>query len=141
MHITAKHIKNNMTPNTNFGLCHGVAGSAELFLNDSIGFGNEGREIINEIKKFGYETFYLDQRPWYYSEESYRMPIGLMTGLAGTGLFYLRTVNKSETSSILLLRELGLEKRRCCINPEQGEFSHSPNGFTLQPPCTDVLAC
>jgi lantibiotic modifying enzyme len=89
---------------TNFSLCHGLAGNAEIvaagtdILPENF---PDGPRVAADVARFGIERYGDGARPW---------PCGaagptpaLMVGLAGTGYFYLRLVNP-KLPSVLLLR-------------------------------------
>lgn len=103
MRITADTLARQLRPDVNFCLCHGIAGNAELFLHDKVGFGAQGIRLLRDVLRFGMDTYHLPCRPWFYGESSEsRVPVGLMTGLAGTGYFFLRLAAPDAIPSILL---------------------------------------
>jgi len=105
MRITADTLSRQLRPDVNVCLCHGIAGNAELFIDESVGFGAPGGRLLDDVHRFAMDTYHLPCRPWCYGESSEaRVPLGLMTGLAGTGHFFLRTADPDAVPSVLLLR-------------------------------------
>lgn len=105
MRITAGTLAQQLRPDVNFCLCHGIAGNAELFLHDSVGFGMQGAGLLRDVLRFAMDTYHLPRRPWFYGESpESRVPVGLMTGLAGTGYFFLRLAAPDVIPSVLLTR-------------------------------------
>jgi lantibiotic modifying enzyme len=120
MRFTAETLVNQLQPGVNFCLCHGIAGNAEIFLNDSVGFGPTGQQLLVDVVKFSYETYHRPRRPWSYGESSEdRVPVGLMTGLAGTGYFFLRMTNPLAVRPALLVRGTRLDQTRFFPNTAQ----------------------
>jgi len=105
MAITARALSAQLKSGVNFCLCHGIAGNAELFLEDTVGFGSPGLHLIQEVIQFGMDYYLRSGRPWYFGDSlATRVPVDLMTGLAGTGHFFLRLAASDVVPSILLLR-------------------------------------
>lgn len=105
MRATAAALDQQLRPEVNFCLCHGIAGNAELFLHDSVGFGMAGHRHLEAVLRLGMDVYHRPGRPWCYGESSEaRVPLGLMTGLAGTGHFFLRMAAPDAVPSILLTR-------------------------------------
>jgi lantibiotic modifying enzyme len=105
--ITHEALGQRLQPRTNFCLCHGIAGDAELFLQDDDDLYPCSPDLIQQVTQFGIETYHKANRPWPYGSSDFHTPPGLMLGLAGTGYFYLRVSDKANTPSILMLTPTG----------------------------------
>lgn len=102
--------KNNMTANTNYSLCHGIAGNADVLLyagtllkephwvQAAQAAGNQGIESILK-NRFDWPAGVSDPAG---GNQVFKNP-SLMLGLAGTGYFYLRLAHPEEVPSVLLL--------------------------------------
>jgi len=112
---------------TNFSLCHGLAGNAEIvvvgteILREDF---PDGPRVAADIARFGIERYGDGARPW---------PCGaagptpaLMVGLAGTGYFYLRLANPA-LPSVLLLRpaDAGTVVEPSAVPAVQSAASHA----------------
>ncbi len=104
MRQTQQTLVTGLRPDVNFCLCHGIAGNAELFINNTIGAQLESEALLDRIMQFGATTYHEPKRPWSYGLENFQTPPGLMLGLAGTGYFYLRATDAAHTPSVLILR-------------------------------------
>ena len=88
----------------NFSLCHGLSGNADVLLLGEQVLGNawpDGTRMARAVGKTGIERTAKGGQIWPCGVASGTTP-GLMLGLAGIGLFYLRLYNP-ELSSILSL--------------------------------------
>jgi len=88
---------------SNFSLCHGISGNAELLI--MAGNSLKNQELLNYGQQAGLAGINL------YSKNSFLWPCGivgvgevpgLMLGIAGIGFFYLRLYDSLHTPSILL---------------------------------------
>ncbi|MCG8456992.1 MAG: hypothetical protein MI919_11985, partial [Holophagales bacterium] len=77
-------------PDTDFSLCHGLAGLCELPLEMSAVFDPSLREACEQRAEAGRETFEHAGRPWPCGTLEQRNDPSLMMGEAGIGYFYLR---------------------------------------------------
>lgn len=111
---TYRNIYNAVTSTaggSNFSLCHGLAGNADILL--------EGGRILNnpqyiqvaaEVGKYGIENFHKRDIMWPSgvndptgATAGLNETPGLMLGLAGTGYFYLRLALPEKIKCLLLL--------------------------------------
>jgi lantibiotic modifying enzyme len=88
---------------TNFSLCHGIAGNTELLI--MAGTSLKNKDLINYTQHVGQAGINL------YTNNSFLWPCGivgvgespgLMLGTAGIGFFYLRLYNSLHIPSILI---------------------------------------
>lgn len=90
---------------TNYSLCHGIGGNAELLLM-SLNTNLEGREnrksLLEKIGDYGIDNFLSKNFSWLTGVNGGTTP-GLMLGTAGIGYFYLRLWNPQAVGSILLI--------------------------------------
>jgi len=85
----------------NFSLCHGVAGNADLFIEASLRLREPGWfKTAAAAGDMGLDLYHRTGAPWPGAIAQTEIP-GLMTGLAGTGLFYLRLLDPVAVPSIL----------------------------------------
>lgn len=99
-------LKNNViTPHTNFSLCHGLFGNAELLIDGSrILEVPAWRTSVEEMADEAIEKYIAKGMPVTNGvNNTYDNP-ELMTGLAGMGYFYLRLVNEEKFASVLRVR-------------------------------------
>lgn len=88
----------------NFSLCHGLAGNAEITdlgratLN---GHAAGPAELTREVASSGIEMYARRERRWPCGVRGGETP-GLMLGLAGIGLFYLRLHDPAIPSALML---------------------------------------
>lgn len=90
--------------NFNFSLCHGFAGNAEILAEGARILGRDANglsDLVGQIAAYGIDKYGSGQTPWLCGFGTEEMP-GLMMGLAGIGLFYLRLAHP-EVPSVLLL--------------------------------------
>lgn len=84
LEATRAALKERLMPDSDFSLCHGLAGNADILRL----VGQESdRELVLEVGLFGLEHYGSGSWPRGATTES--LP-GLMTGMAGIGHFYLR---------------------------------------------------
>ena len=86
---------------SNFSLCHGQAGNADLLIyaHEALGDALEGAE---RIAQEGYDRFEKRHVPWPCGLPGGNETPGLMLGLAGIGYFYLRLADPAQIRSVLL---------------------------------------
>lgn len=88
-------------PDTKWCLCHGIAGNADALLTAGRSIGSAVYvEIARRVGRAGAERI----GRWIESGAT-EIPLGLMTGLAGAGLFYLRLHDESVPSVLMPRRE------------------------------------
>lgn len=99
---TGNNIYHNLTDNlnnTNYSLCHGIAGNAEILLD----CGSTAHHKLAEAVGTAGITKYKENRlPWPTGVNSGQYTPGLMMGIAGTGYFYLRLFNPQKHKSLLI---------------------------------------
>ncbi|PKE27831.1 hypothetical protein CWS43_24445 [Rahnella sp. AA] len=96
----------------NFSFCHGGAGNAEiLFMGAEILQRPDFAELAHQIAALGIEKYQLTDTPWPSGVfdpsgigESGKETPGLMLGLAGTGLYYLRLFDPTRVETVLHIR-------------------------------------
>ncbi len=87
----------------NFSLCHGLAGNADLLIEGSRILGEpELLQVAEEGGLLGIELYRKDNEEWPGALGKKEIP-SLMTGVAGTGLFYLRLYDPERTAPITLV--------------------------------------
>jgi Lanthionine synthetase C-like protein/HopA1 effector protein family len=89
---------------TNFSLCHGLAGNAEVLLIGNRVLGEEfaiGTKVAKEVARVGIEMYAKSGHQWPCGTAGGTTP-SLMVGLAGIGYFYLRLYNPAIPSVLLL---------------------------------------
>ncbi|MCA6937100.1 lanthionine synthetase LanC family protein [Pectobacterium versatile] len=96
----------------NFSLCHGGAGNGEILLMGAACLQRaDFAELAHRIASFGIQKYQLTQTPWPSGVfdpsgvgESGKETPGLMLGLAGTGLYYLRLFDPERVETVLHIR-------------------------------------
>jgi lantibiotic modifying enzyme len=93
-----------VTPiNADFSLCHGALGNSEFLLELGLRLGRAdavaGAQRAGEL---GVELFYLPQMPWGCGVPDCGETAGLMTGMAGIGMHYLRLFDPLAAPCVLL---------------------------------------
>lgn len=89
---------------TNFSLCHGLAGNAEVLLIGNQVLGEEfaiGTKVARKVARVGIEMYGKPEQQWPCGTAGGTTP-SLMVGLAGIGYFYLRLYNQTIPSILLL---------------------------------------
>ncbi len=87
----------------NFSLCHGLAGIAAILLE---GFSalpaprDSWRDLANRVARAGLEV-HASPADWLCGTRAYGAP-GLMIGVAGIGMFYLRLYDENVPSMLLI---------------------------------------
>lgn len=101
----------NPSANSNFSLCHGLAGNGDILLYGGQVFSKpEYVQLAKNVADFGINNFdktglsypsgLLSTTPYV---PSYQENFGLMLGIAGTGMFYLRCAAPEDTTTPLLI--------------------------------------
>lgn len=85
--------------NSNFSLCHGLAGNADILLEAG---DTESVTLAQAVGAAGVEYYGTPRLPWPSGLPNGDPTPGLMMGAAGTGYFYLRLFDRSRFSSILI---------------------------------------
>lgn len=85
--------------NTNYSLCHGIAGNAEVLLDCG---GTEYHQLAEAVGTAGIQKYQDNRISWPTGLNTGQYTPGLMMGIAGTGYFYLRLFNKNRHQSLLL---------------------------------------
>lgn len=90
---------NNALTGSNFSLCHGVAGNADVLLESGQ---EEYVELAEMIGTAGVEKYENKKQPWPSGLNTSQQTPGIMMGASGTGYFYLRLYNPNKFKTILL---------------------------------------
>ncbi|MCV9933792.1 hypothetical protein OIU80_16030 [Flavobacterium sp. LS1R47] len=90
--------------NTNYSICHGIAGNADIILDCG---GIEYQKLAEAVGDAGISKYQDNNIQWSTGLSTGQYTPGLMMGIAGTGYFYLRLLNKNKHKS-LLMPQLGL---------------------------------
>ncbi|MFD0592128.1 lanthionine synthetase LanC family protein [Catellatospora coxensis] len=86
----------------NYSLCHGLGGNAEVLLHAADILGEPSHTaLVRDVAEAGREHHDHPDRPWPCGTREGSTP-GLMCGLAGIGLFYLRLHDPAVPSVLLL---------------------------------------
>jgi lantibiotic modifying enzyme len=85
--------------NTNFSLCHGIAGNSDILLDCG---GEEHIKLATAVGVAGINKYQENNSSWPSGLNTNQYTPGLMMGLAGTGYFYMRLFNKEKYQSVLL---------------------------------------
>ncbi len=95
----------NFGPQSDFTLCHGRAGNAELFLaaGDILG-DRTARAVAEGVGRYGIEVYRRKDLPWPCGVYEGGETPNLMLGLAGIGHFYLRLYDSESVPSVLMPR-------------------------------------
>ena len=89
---------------TNYSLCHGLGGNADVLLQGARVLGNpEWRRQAEAVGRRGIETCRLQKLPWPCGTYGSVEVPGLMLGLAGIGWFYLRLADPETPSPLTIL--------------------------------------
>jgi lantibiotic modifying enzyme len=86
-----------------FSLCHGISGNAQVLLDADemlAGGCSARRELALDVAGWGVESHARTRRPWPCGTHVGESP-GLMTGLAGIGLFLLRAAGRPVVTVLL----------------------------------------
>lgn len=95
----------NAGAQTDFALCHGRAGNAELFIYAGQVFDDEmARAVAIGVGHYGIQTYRRKEMPWPCGVPGGGETPNLMLGLAGIGYFYLRLYDPVNIPSVLILR-------------------------------------
>ncbi len=98
---TKDNIYHNLMDNlnhTNYSLCHGIAGNAEILLDCS----PELDQLAESVGTAGIYKYRTNRLPWPTGVNTGQYTPGLMMGIAGTGYFYLRLFDPKKHQSLLL---------------------------------------
>ncbi|WP_347069980.1 lanthionine synthetase LanC family protein [Flavobacterium sp. WV_118_3] len=98
---TKDNVYHNLMDNlnhTNYSLCHGIAGNAEILLDCS----PEYYQLAETVGTAGIYKYKTNRLPWPTGVNSGQYTPGLMMGIAGTGYFYLRLLDPEKHKSLLL---------------------------------------
>jgi lantibiotic biosynthesis protein len=85
--------------NTNFSLCHGIAGNADIIMESG---SKEHCALAEAVGIAGYHKYHTNGSAWPSGLNTSQQTPGLMMGLAGTGYFYLRLYNPANHATVLL---------------------------------------
>jgi hypothetical protein len=92
----------------NYSLCHGLTGNADVIIYGSQVLGDElawGTDLAKEVASNGIDLYARRGHKWPCGSGIGESP-GLMLGLAGIGYFYLRLVDPSIPSPLLLQNKI-----------------------------------
>jgi lantibiotic modifying enzyme len=101
LQTTAKNIYHTVMDNlnnTNYSLCHGIAGNSEVLLDCG---GPEYQKLAETVGAAGIAKYQDNDISWPTGLNTNQYTPGLMVGIAGTGYFYLRLLNKDKYKSLL----------------------------------------
>ncbi len=104
-----RHMLDN--PISDFGLCHGLFGSADALLLAAGPKLDDYRPIINEAAALGFHKYSRTENPWPCGGRMPGEAPGLMLGLAGIGQFYLRLHDSTEVPSPLVVHPVTSPKK------------------------------
>lgn len=99
---TTSSIYHALTDNlntTNYSLCHGIAGNAEILLDCG---GVEYHQLAEAVGTAGIQKYQENRISWPTGINTGQYTPGLMMGIAGTGYFYLRLFNKKKHKTFLV---------------------------------------
>jgi lantibiotic modifying enzyme len=92
-------------PQSDYALCHGRAGNAELLIHAAEALGDEtARAAAETVGHQGIEAFCRHDLPWPCGVPGGGETPSLMLGLAGIGYFYLRLYDPVSVPSVLIVR-------------------------------------
>jgi lantibiotic biosynthesis protein len=91
-------LTNNLS-NTNYSLCHGNAGNADILLECG---GVEHKKLAAVVGTIGINKYLKNDIPWPTGLNTGDYTPGLMMGVAGTGYFYLRLMDATKHKILLL---------------------------------------
>ncbi|MGH2667183.1 lanthionine synthetase LanC family protein [Flavobacterium sp.] len=92
------HIVMDNLNNTNYSLCHGIAGNSEVLLDCG---GTEYQKLAETVGVAGIAKYQKNDISWPTGLNTNQYTPGLMVGIAGTGYFYLRLLNKDKYKTLL----------------------------------------
>jgi len=101
--------------NQNYSLCHGIAGTADLFIYASQVLGDIGyKDVANQKGREGIEQIEEKGLPWPCGSSLHGETLNLMSGLAGIGYFYLRLYDPKKIPPLTILQpEICLGAESC----------------------------
>lgn len=89
---------------SNYSLCHGLAGNAAVLLYGYQVLGDEGYlELARAVGDRGVETYQREGLPWPGGVQGAGEVPGLMLGIAGTGHFYLRLIDAENVAPVVII--------------------------------------
>lgn len=101
---TATRAVDHDLSNQNYSLCHGVAGTADLFVYASQVLGDVGyKAVANQIGLKGIEQIEQKGLPWPCGSSLLGETLSLMSGLAGIGYFYLRLSDPDKATPLTMI--------------------------------------
>jgi type 2 lantibiotic biosynthesis protein LanM len=99
-------------PQSDYALCHGRAGNAELLIYAAEVLGDgTARAAAETVGRQGIEAFCRHDLPWPCGVPGGGENPSLMLGLAGIGYFYLRLHDPAGVPSVLIVRPWAAAKR------------------------------
>jgi type 2 lantibiotic biosynthesis protein LanM len=101
---TGKTLRGAVSAQSNFCLCHGNCGNAELLLQASDAFGDdEYLKTVTDLADDARDRFHVGRNPWPCGVLNGGETPNLMLGLAGIGYFYLRLHDRKKVPSVLMV--------------------------------------
>jgi type 2 lantibiotic biosynthesis protein LanM len=101
---TAVSLKQSANTVSDFSLCHGMSGNAELMIYASeVLSDQEYKALADEIGGKGVEHWINNNKPWSCGVPGGGETPNLMLGIAGIGYFYLRLYDPMKMRSILIV--------------------------------------
>ena len=115
LNTTHRNIYNalsNQSIPSNFSLCHGLAGNADILLEGGMKLNNDVfKQVAYQVGNFGIEKYFKNNLDWPSGVNDpsgmtggRQETPGLLLGLAGTGYFYLRLAFPTKVPTVLLLK-------------------------------------
>lgn len=95
---TYRALTDNLS-NTNYSLCHGIAGNADILLESDKPDYHQLAEAVGSAGIYKYER---NSIPWPTGVNTGHYTPGLMMGIAGTGYFYLRLFDREKHKTVLI---------------------------------------
>ncbi|MBV9928771.1 MAG: hypothetical protein JOZ96_27395 [Acidobacteria bacterium] len=90
---------------SNYSLCHGNAGNAELLLYAARAFGDDSaRRLAEQVGRAGVEQYRKTYSPWPCGVLEGGETPGLLLGLAGIGHFYLRLHDPTGVPPVVIIQ-------------------------------------
>jgi lantibiotic biosynthesis protein len=103
----------SQAPQSDFTLCHGRGGNAELLIYAGEALGDEtARSGAAAVGRQGIDVFRRNDLPWPCGVPGGGETPNLLVGLAGIGYFYLRLYDPVDVPSVLIIRPPAAEARQ-----------------------------
>jgi class II lanthipeptide synthase len=104
LRTTSKTLTHTTAAQSNFSLCHGNFGNAELLIHASDEFSDESYlKPVTDLADGAREQYLVGRNPWPCGVLNGGETPNLMLGLAGIGYFYLRLHDRKKIPSVLMV--------------------------------------